>query len=209
MDQARRFYWTAHAKYMHGYILARAHMATESEDSFIGAYEILGVVEKHLPYPSDRLAEDTRAWSGGKYISRMTSWESYAGALAQQDRNDEATVAYLKGIDLAREHYSNNLRMIAESLRKAGEHVSLKHPSDALAYFNEAIYLVEQDTDLAGSVEQGDMTLLYLKDMRAVQLDMLGMEVELAMANAEIEPYKGSISWRFDGHVEDSAVDIR
>ena len=205
MDQARRNYWSAHAKYMHGYILTRAHMAAESENSFIGAYEILGVVESSLPYPSDRLVEDTRAFSGGRYISRMTAWESYAGALAQQDRNDEATAARLKGIELAREHYSHNPRMIAESLRKAGEHVRLDHPSDALTYFNEAIYLVAQGTDLADAVEQGDMTLLYLKDMRAFQLDMLGMEVELAIANSEIEPYKENISWRLEGHVEDSA----
>lgn len=187
-----RFYWSYHCMYFYGYILTRAHAAEAAEHYFKSSQEGFETFDQHMNEEIYNLIIDT---TNGRFVNAVTAALSYAGALSQQEKQERAGEAYKSAIDLSRGY---SPIFISEALRKSGEFFRIEDPEAALGYFKEAMDLLEADTDLDTTIQQGDLSLLYLKDSYATQLEIVGKTKESKKLRKKLKPYEELISWRFE-----------
>ena len=203
MNPEERLYWALHTRAFYGYILARAHMAEEAAEAFLYVMNGFITLENELPYPQVVPWDEINEYSDGVFFFALKAHGHYAACLSQQDKTEEAAEAYRDTIKEARTKYSEHSDLLFEMLRKAGEFFRIEAPEEALGYFKEALEILGEDADLESSIKAEDLTLLYMKDMYATQLGIVGRSDEEDEARKELEPYKDLMTWRVETNIFD------
>lgn len=201
MGQGERYYWALHARAFYGYILARANMAEEAAEDFLHVHKGFEALESDIPYPHVVPWDEIKEYTNGVFFFALKAYGHYAACLSQQGKIEEAAEAYRYAIKSAREQYSEHSDLLFEMLRKAGEFFRIEAPEEALACFKEALEILEKNTNLESSVEAEDLTLLYMKDMYATQLGIMGRSDEADAARKDLEPYKDLMHWRVETNI--------